>query len=382
MRQTLTQKDVLRLLEDPSGENRKEAAVKIAATYSAEDLTPDERAIAEDILRAMARDVETSVRMALSENLKEYAGLSHDIAVTMANDVDKVALPVIQFSEVLNDEDLLQIVKTQGTEKQTAVAQRSTVSEQVADALVETGKEVVVATLVGNDGAVISETTYEKVLDGFSKSDAVKTNLVNRQKLPVSVSERLVTLVSEKLQAQLVARHKLPPEVATDLIIQSRERATLGLLGPDATIMDIQELASQLHKNGRLTPSIILRALCLGDMEFFEVSIAVRASLPLGAARALIHDEGVLGLPAIMERAGLPESLHTVFKAAVAVANETDYDGGEHDRERFRARMLERILTHMEDPARDMGEENAEYLLERLCGIGIPAMTANWSAGS
>ena len=72
MRQNLSQADVLRLLKDPSGENRKEAAVKIASTYSAEDLTPDERAIAEDILRAMAKDVETSVRIALSENLKEY----------------------------------------------------------------------------------------------------------------------------------------------------------------------------------------------------------------------------------------------------------------------------------------------------------------------
>jgi uncharacterized protein (DUF2336 family) len=379
MRQNLSQDDVLRLLKDPSGKNRKEAAIKIASTYSAEDLTPEERIIAEDILRAMARDVETSVRAALSENLKEYSGLSHDIAVTMAKDVDSVALPVIQFSDVLSDDDLLEIVNTQGTEKQTAVAQRPSVSEQVADALVDTGKEDVVATLVGNDGATISDTTFEKVLDDFGESEVVKTNMVHRQKLPVAVSERLVTLVSEKLQEQLVSRHKLPPDMATDLIIQSRERATLGILGDDANIMDVQALASQLHANGRLTPSIILRALCLGDMEFFEVGTAVLAALPLGAARALIHDEGELGLPAIMERAGLPNGLKPVFKAAVAVANETDYDGGENDRERFRARMLERILTQMEDPADGMGEENAAYLLERLCGIGVPTATANWS---
>lgn len=379
MRQTLSQDDVLRLLKDPSGENRKEAAVKIASTYSAEDLTEEERSIAEDILRAMAQDVETSVRAALAENLKEYAGLSHDIALTMANDVDSVALPVIQFSEVLSDEDLVQIVQTQGTAKQTAVAQRPVVSEQVADALVDTGKEEVVATLVSNDGAAISDSTFEKVLDDFKESDAVKTNMVQRKKLPVAVSERLVTLVSEKLQEQLVARHNLPAELATDLILQSRERATLGILGEKADIMDVQALASQLHANGRLTPSIILRALCQGDMEFFEVSVAVLAALPLGAARALIHDDGALGLPAIMERAGLPENLKPIFKAAVSVANETDYDGGENDRERFRARMLERILTHMEDPVDGMGEENAEYLLERLCGIGVSASTASWS---
>lgn len=379
MRQTLSQDDVVRLLKDPSGENRREAAVKISSTYSAEDLTEDERSIAEDILRAMAKDVEVSVREALAENLKEYSGLSRDLAVTMANDVDSVALPVIQFSDVLSDDDLLDIVRTQGTEKQNAVAQRATVSEEVADALVETGKEEVVATLVGNDGAAISDSTFDKVLTDFSKSDLVKTNMVGRNQLPVAVSERLVNLVSEKLQEQLVAKHSLPPDVATDLIIQSRERATLGLLSPEANIMDVHALAAQLHENGRLTPSIILRSLCMGDMEFFEVSVAVLSGLPLGAARALIHDEGSLGLPAIIEKAGLPEDLRPIFKAAVEVANETDYDGGENDRERFRARMLERILTTMEDPTEGMGEENAEYLLERLCGIGVPTATQSWS---
>lgn len=379
MRQTLSQDDVARLIKDPSGENRREAAVKISSTYSAEDLTEDERNIAEDILRAMAKDVEVSVRQALAENLKEYSGLAHDLAVTMASDVDSVALPIIQFSDVLSDDDLLDIVRTQGTEKQTAVAQRATVSEEVSDALVETGKEDVVATLVGNEGAAISDKTFDKVLVDFKESDLVKTSMVGRSQLPIAVAERMVSLVSEKLQEELVAKHSLPPDVATDLIIQSRERATLGLLVPDSSIMDVHALAAQLHENGRLTPSIILRSLCMGDLEFFEVSVAVLSGLPLGAARALIHDEGSLGLPAVIEKAGLPENLRAVFKAAVEVANETDYDGGDNDRERFRARMLERILTHMEDPVDGMGEENAEYLLERLVGIGISTGTQSWS---
>src|SRR5690606_22052428 len=101
------------------------------------------------------------VRAALAENLKEYAGLPRDLALTMARDVDTVALPVIRFSEVLEDDDLLEIVRTQDTARQAAVAQRATVSERVSDALVETGKEDVVATLVGNDGAALSDATFE-----------------------------------------------------------------------------------------------------------------------------------------------------------------------------------------------------------------------------
>jgi hypothetical protein len=31
--------------------------------------------------------------------------------------------------------------------------------------------------------------------------------------------------------------------------------------------------------------------------------------------------------------------------------------------------MLERVLTRNEDPDALLGEDNAEYLLERLCGL-------------
>lgn len=77
---------------------------------------------------------------------------------------------------------------------------------------------------------------------------------------------------------------------------------------------------------------------------------------------------------------GLPEAMKPMFKAAVDVSNETQYDGGEDDRERFRRRMLERVLTYMEDPSEGLGDENAEYLLERLCGLNVAGTSQDWHA--
>ncbi|MEE8334184.1 MAG: DUF2336 domain-containing protein [Alphaproteobacteria bacterium] len=382
MTQMLTQADVQRLLEDPSSEHRREAAKKISGAYSTDALSSEERQIAEDILGVMARDVETSVRAALSENLKSFSGLSHDIALTLAGDVDAVALPILSFSDVLTDDDLIEIVRSEGTAKQTAVASRPTIGERVSEALVETENSEVVATLVANEGAEISEKSYAKVLDDFGDNEEINTSLVNRHSVPVSVVERLINLVSEKLQAELVGRYDLPDGVALDLIIQSRERATLGMLSPEASIMDVTQLVNQLHEADRLTPSIIVRAICMGDTEFFDVALSVLARIPLGAARALVHDAGNLGLPAVLDRANVPKDLFPVFDAAVAVANETEYDGGRHDRERFSRRMLERILTCMEDPGSDLGDGNAEYLLKRFSGLDVPGMTEAWQVAS
>ena len=62
------------------------------------------------------------------------------------------------------------------------------------------------------------------------------------------------------------------------------------------------------------------------------------------------------------------------FVAAVEVSHETHYDGGENDRERFKRRMTERILTNFEDPKDGFGTANAEYLLGKLAAIGPEAM--------
>ena len=117
MRLSLTQADVERLLTEPSAETRCEAAAKVAVTYAADELSEQERALAEDILRTLVHDMEVSVRESLAENLKSYNGLAHDIAVDLASDVDSVSLPVIRFSDVLTDDDLIEIVRTQGAQK-------------------------------------------------------------------------------------------------------------------------------------------------------------------------------------------------------------------------------------------------------------------------
>ena len=107
-RKTLTQDDVARLLTDPSAQTRAETAAKIAQDFGADRLTPEEREMAQEIFRIMAKDAEVRVREALSFNLKENSAIPHEVAKAFAQDVDLVALPILQFSEVLTDEDLIE----------------------------------------------------------------------------------------------------------------------------------------------------------------------------------------------------------------------------------------------------------------------------------
>jgi len=369
MNNSLSQAEVQRLLDDPSVDNRFETAQKVASGFNDGQLTDEERRIAQDIFLVMVRDAEVRVREALSANLKDCPFLSHDIARSLAQDVDSVSLPILQFSGVLTDEDLVEIVREHGPSKQKAVAKRATVSETVSEALVESGDEDVVITLVANQGAKIPEPSLEKVLDKFGESQAVSDTMAGRGKLPMGVAERLVTMVSDKMRDHITQNTELAPDQVSDLIMVTREKATLGLLSGGSDNDDVRDLVVQLYRSERLTPSIILRALCMGDLRFFEAAVALLAKVPLTNARVLLHDEGELGLGSILRKANIPQPLYPAIRAAVEVAHETEYDGGENDRERFRRRMIERILTQMEDPNAGLGEENIDYLLTKLTQI-------------
>ncbi len=364
-KQSLTEKDVQRLLTDPSVETRAETAAKIAADFDPGALSDKERQMAEEIFRVMVKDAEVRVREALADNLKENAAVPHDVAKALAGDVDSVALPVLEFSKVLNDQDLIEIVRSQGPAKQVAIAKRDVVSKGLSGALVDAGNEKAVTTLVANEGAEISERSLTKVVDDFGEIEAVQNAMVHRPKLPVAISERLVTMVSENLKEELAKRHEIPADMATDLILQSRERATISLasLGDES---DLKKLIKQLHDNGRLTPSIITRALCMGDLSFFEAALALLSGTSLANARKLIHDGGPLGLKAGFEKAGLPLSHYPAVRAAMDVAQETEYDGREHDRERYSRRMIERILTQYGDLGVEFEADDLEYLLTKM----------------
>ena len=104
-----------------------------------------------------------------------------------------------------------------------------------------------------------------------------------------------------------------------------------------------------MHRSGRLTPTMVLRALCIGDMAFFESSLAVMANVPVENARILIHDRGGKGFSALYDRSGLQKDLYPAFRAATDVIDSTQFDGQPHDMERFRARVITRMLTQFDE---------------------------------
>ena len=106
----LSSADIERLLTDHTPELRLSMSGKLTHAYQGATFDVGQSEVAEQIFRLLARDTEVKVRAALSEQLKQSGQIPRDIVMTMAKDVEEVALPVLRYSEVLSDKDLMQII--------------------------------------------------------------------------------------------------------------------------------------------------------------------------------------------------------------------------------------------------------------------------------
>lgn len=362
MRASLTQDDIRRLVKGDSPEQRALATRKICEQIDQRDLSESERVYATKILDHLANDVAELVRKSLAVTLQNSPNLPHDLALRLARDVDAVAAPVLTNSPVLTEEDLVEIVLAGSPSKQIAVANRNELSSGLTEVIAMYGCRDAVETVALNEGASFSDDAYAGVLSRFDADDGIKGALIGREELPIHVCEKLVSLVTGELFDRLVNTHELPPQLAIEIATGARERATLDLVEQAGVSSDPGRFAQQLHMNGRLTPSLLMRAICLGYMPFVEHAMAELAGVPRAKAWLMIHDAGVLGLKTIFERAGLPSGMFAAFRMAIEVYHMSEMDGAPSDRKRHRRLLIERVLTRFQAiPKADL-----EYLLEKL----------------
>jgi uncharacterized protein (DUF2336 family) len=365
-RAALTDGDIRTLVKGATPDERAVAAHRICRSIEKRELTDEERIQAQDILRVMAADAAELVRRAMAVTLKNSPVLPRDVALKLARDVESISLPILNFSPSFTDEDLSEIVRLGGAVRQVAIAKRPKLSDKVAGVIAEAGCEAAVEAVCANDNAAMSERSLQVAMDRFAKSEQVLAAVAYRNTLPLAVTERLIDLVGDVLRDHILNKHSVSPELALQIALGAKERATIDLVDQAGRAADLKAFAAHLRAHQRLNASLLLRSLAQGYMGFFEHGIAELAGVPHHRTWLMIHDAGPLGLRAIYERAGLPTRLYAAFRAGVDTYHGMEFDGAEGDRERFQERMLQRFLTQPQPAAR----EDVDYLLDKLDRLG------------
>lgn len=201
------------LAKDRSVPSRSALVAEITGLYCRGDvdLTEADREIMADIMNRLIREVEDPVRRTLAHLFAERADAPRELIVALANDTIEVARPVLTKSELLNDNELIDIIALRTMEHHLAIAIRRVVSEPVSDALVDTDHEEVIATLLANRGAAIAAATMERLVEQAHEVPRYQRALVERHDLSLALAKRLYHGVSDALREQILDRFEIDP---------------------------------------------------------------------------------------------------------------------------------------------------------------------------
>ncbi|NET71427.1 MAG: DUF2336 domain-containing protein [Sphaerospermopsis sp. SIO1G2] len=369
---SLTYDDIHRLIREPSPQVRGDIAEKVAESYNDANLTVNGNKIAVDIFRLLLQDTEKHVRKVLANKLHDNPNAPHDIIKALAHDVYEIAEDVLKFSDVLQESDLLELINLDSSvQKLMAISQRRKISERVSNALIGTQHEQVLSSLLGNKGADISESAYAFIVSEYEQESSILEVLVCRGNLSSTLAEKVYSLVADKLKQVLTKRFYLPRTVANQVLTEARENAILKFISPWMTEADIVQLVDQMHARGRLTHSMIIRALCIGEITFFEASVAKRANIPLMNVRKLLCDPGDTGFYALYRSSSLPKEYREAVHMTLKIVHNEMQDNRHRD-SGFELHLVEKIREYRYDVSVE-GMEKMVRLIEEPDQLAMQA---------
>ncbi len=333
----------------PAGE-RAEATRSLARAWLISDLSEDDRAAAEGALLMLLDDASPLVRQAMAEVFARSTDAPAAIVQALSLDQPSVALPVLEYSPLLIDADLVDIIATGNCEMQCAIARRINLPPSVCAAIAEVGTAAAALELIENAYAELAAFSWDRIVERHGHLAAIRESMLVLEDLPAATRVSLVAKLSDTLAQFVVARNWLSADRAVRIASEARDRSTVNIAARSRGD-DMRGLVRHLRATGQLTAGLILRALLSGNLELFNAALSELSDLPQARVSALLHDRGGASLQALLQRAGLPESTFAAFRAALEVSHETGYVDTVGNAARLRRRMVERVLTHCEtDP--------------------------------
>jgi len=135
----------------------------------------------DEVLCHLAELVESEARGQVATMLAPLTRAPGTVVVKLANDSIEVARPLLEFSSVLSDDDLIDIVSGRSEEHRMAIAGRSTVTDRVGEAIVEHGNDSTVSRLVDNARAQIDDRTMARIVERAATNNDLATHLRSRE---------------------------------------------------------------------------------------------------------------------------------------------------------------------------------------------------------
>lgn len=272
--------------------------------------TANESALFDDVLQLVAKQVQESVLVELSEMFADTedapVGLMHDLA----NHAFEIAGPVLKRSPVLDEKTLLGVVNNKSQAHIKAVAQRPDVSEALSDAIVRVGDDYAVDALMRNDGARISRSSMENAVDRARRSAVLHEAVVKRHDLPLDLLNEMYFVVETRLRDQIMQRNaSVDPATLDAALSKARTRVRQSAGEASAETKNAMAFIQSKKANGELNARLLVSLYREAKRMHFLLGLAELTNVDQDTVQGLLDRRDIDGLAMICRAANIERPL-------------------------------------------------------------------------
>ncbi len=299
----------LMLARDSDETVRRDLAAKVARLMpqlGEQDQEQAQRYVVET-LELLAQDHATRVRQVLADALRDLVDAPPSIIQRLARDTEEVvACPVLEFSPLLADRDLIEIIgEGCASGKLKAISRRGDLGETVADAIVGTEDRDAIAALLVNTSAQIREETLDCLVDQAHEVKSWHEPLVGRPKLSPGMVRKLAAFVADNLLRKLQSREELDRETAKRVADEVHRRLADGAKADCEARETPKDLARRLQGTGQLDDEVLLQALARGDRALVREALVLRTGMDEATVDRILGAGSAKGVTALAWKADL-----------------------------------------------------------------------------
>lgn len=288
----------------------------LASAFIQSDLGPEEHRAALMAMTYLLDDPSPKVRLALAEALASSNDAPRAIIMSLAEDQPEIACTVIACSPVLRDADLVELAGRGSSLTRSLVAARPALGYSAAAAVAEVGDGSEIVLLLENETASISRISLRRMAERFGHLADVRHLLLERGNLPAVARHMLVAHVAAALAGSDLVTRTIGAKRIDVVTRESGDEAVVAIAGSIAQD-EIPVLVEHLKTSGRLTPALLIHALCSGKVDFFASAIVSLVNLEERRVRAILATGRVHAVRALFEAAGIGRDIVAVFVEAV-----------------------------------------------------------------
>jgi uncharacterized protein (DUF2336 family) len=201
--------------------------------------------------------------------------------------------------------------------------------------------------LFDNPAARLDDRHFRMLYARLGHAPQIVERLLACEHLPLDIRILQARRASNRVHQLMAERGWVPANDAAEIVADAEETAVLKILAA-ATPEELNKVIRFLTAKNMLTPSIITRAACLGEMGIVERALAHLCDMQPGRAGELIYARGPVSLRALYKKAGLPQACFGLLRAAIDVEREVREEGERLGPGDFGRRLIEALMTRYE----------------------------------